>query len=86
MSRPDWDVIVVGAGPAGALAARQLATQQLKVLLVEKQAFPRWKVCGSCLNGHALKSLESAGLGDLPAQLGASSLSVCVWLWGGAGW
>ncbi len=74
MSRPDWDVIVVGAGPAGALAARQLATQQLKVLLVEKQAFPRWKVCGSCLNGHALKSLESAGLGDLPAQLGGIKL------------
>lgn len=83
MSRPDWDVIVVGAGPAGALAARQLAAHRLRVLLVEKQAFPRWKVCGSCLNGHALKSLESAGLGDLPARLGGIKLErLCLALGG----
>ena len=31
-----WDVIVIGAGPAGALAAHQLARCQLRVLLVEK--------------------------------------------------
>ncbi|MCP9850534.1 NAD(P)/FAD-dependent oxidoreductase [Cyanobium sp. Morenito 9A2] len=74
MSPADWDVIVLGAGPAGALAARQLAAQSLRVLLVEKQAFPRWKVCGSCLNGHALETLESAGLGGLVARLGGVKL------------
>lgn len=58
-------MIVIGAGPAGALAAHQLARRQLRVLLVEKRAFPRWKICGSCLNGVALKALETAGLGDL---------------------
>lgn len=58
-------MIVIGAGPAGALAAHLLARRQLRALLVEKRAFPRWKICGSCLNGVALKALETAGLGDL---------------------
>jgi flavin-dependent dehydrogenase len=74
MSAPDWDVIVIGAGPAGALAAHQLARCQLRVLLVEKRPFPRWKICGSCLNGAALKALEKAGLGDLLDGLGAAGL------------
>jgi flavin-dependent dehydrogenase len=74
MSSPHWDVIVIGAGPAGALAAHQLARCQLRVLLVEKRVFPRWKICGSCLNGVALKALETAGLGDLLDGLGAAPL------------
>ena len=74
MSAPDWDVIVIGAGPAGALAAHQLARRQLRVLLVEKRAFPRWKICGSCLNGVALRALEQAGLGHLVAELAAVPL------------
>jgi flavin-dependent dehydrogenase len=74
MSAPDWDVIVLGAGPAGALAAHQLARRQLRVLMVEKRAFPRWKVCGSCLSIQALQALELAGLGDLPSGLGAIPL------------
>jgi flavin-dependent dehydrogenase len=74
MSPPDWDVIVLGAGPAGALAAHQLARHRLRVLLVEKRAFPRWKVCGTCLNGVALRALEQAGLGDLVDRLGGVPL------------
>ena len=74
MRAPEWDVIVIGAGPAGALAAHQLARCQLRVLLVEKRAFPRRKVCGSCLNGVALRALETAGLGHLLDALGAVPL------------
>ena len=74
MKAPEWDVIVIGAGPAGALAAHQLARCQLRVLLVEKRAFPRWKICGSCLNGVALRALETAGLGHLLDALGAVPL------------
>jgi flavin-dependent dehydrogenase len=69
-----WDAVVIGAGPAGALAARQIAAGGASVLLVEKKPFPRWKVCGACLNGQALAVLESVGLGDLAAQLGAIPL------------
>ena len=74
MSAPEWDVIVIGAGPAGALAAHQLARCQLRVLLVDKRTFPRWKICGSCLNGVALRALETAGLGHLLDALGAVPL------------
>ncbi len=69
-----WDVVVVGAGPAGALAARQLAMAGLSTLLLDRARFPRGKVCGCCLNARALGVLAGAGLGDLPARLGALPL------------
>ena len=69
-----WDGIVIGAGPAGAMAARQLALSGRRVLLVEKKRFPRWKICGACLNGQALAALRSAGLGSLVPRLGGIRL------------
>ena len=73
-SRQPWDVIVVGAGAAGALSARQIALAGAKVLLVDKAALGRWKVCGCCLNAAALATLTSVSLGELPGQLGAVPL------------
>jgi flavin-dependent dehydrogenase len=73
-----WDVVVVGAGPAGSLAARQLARYGLAVLLIDKSAFPRWKVCGCCLNGSALSTLESVGLGELTGRLDSVPLHRAV--------
>src|SRR5690349_12609429 len=73
--RRTWDVLVVGAGPAGSEAALGLARRGLSVLLVDQAAFPRWKVCGCCLNGRALALLARAGLGELPARLGAVPLT-----------
>jgi flavin-dependent dehydrogenase len=73
-----WDVVIVGAGPAGALAAHELARAGASVLVVDKAGFPRWKVCGCCLNGRALTTLKQAGLGHLPAKLGALSLRSVV--------
>jgi menaquinone-9 beta-reductase len=67
-------VVVVGAGPAGALAALGLARQGVPVLLVERRRFPRWKVCGACLSGQALAALAEAGQGPLLDQLGARPL------------
>ncbi len=71
-----WDVAVVGAGLAGALAARQLARAGARVLLLDRATFPRWKVCGCCLNPHAQSTLAAVGLGHLPANLGAVPLPV----------
>jgi flavin-dependent dehydrogenase len=73
-----WDVVIVGAGPAGTLAAYELARWGLAVLLVDQAAFPRWKVCGCCCNGQALATLTVAGLGNLPARLGAIPLRQVV--------
>jgi flavin-dependent dehydrogenase len=69
-----WDAIVLGAGPAGAIAARQLAASGARTLLVEKKTFPRGKVCGACLNESALSVLESVGLSDLITDLGGTRL------------
>ncbi|WP_339733501.1 NAD(P)/FAD-dependent oxidoreductase [uncultured Gimesia sp.] len=71
----DWDVVVIGAGPAGTVAARQLALQKLHVLLIERKAFPRYKVCGCCLNQRALSSLQAIGLGAICEDLGAVPLN-----------
>lgn len=65
-----WDVIVIGAGPAGAVAARQSALAGGRVLLVDSKSFPRSKVCGACLNSRALALLNSLGLGEIPSSLG----------------
>lgn len=70
----NWDVLVVGAGPAGAMAAREAARRGVKVLLVDRAHFPRHKVCGACLNGWTLATLSAVGLGALVANLGAVPL------------
>ncbi|MBM81571.1 MAG: hypothetical protein CMJ78_13410 [Planctomycetaceae bacterium] len=69
-----WDAIVVGAGPAGALAASLLAQRRAKVLLVDQRQFPRWKVCGACINGSALSVLKRAGLDDWIGKLPSSPI------------
>lgn len=58
----EWDVVVVGAGVAGAVSALHLARSKLRVLLVEKSQWPREKVCGGCLNAAALHALAAAGV------------------------
>lgn len=73
-AKREWDVLVVGAGPAGALAARQIASAGMRTLLVDKSTFPRWKVCGCCLNGAALQALQTVGLSELPSRLSARPL------------
>ncbi|MCL4693511.1 MAG: FAD-dependent monooxygenase, partial [Candidatus Hydrogenedentes bacterium] len=69
--RTSWDVVIVGAGCAGALAAREVARSGLSVLLVDKAAFPRWKVCGCCLNVRAQDALRAAGLSPLLSECNA---------------
>ncbi|MEM9883616.1 MAG: FAD-dependent monooxygenase [Planctomycetota bacterium] len=68
------DAAVIGAGPAGAIAALGLARRGRRVLLIEKQRFPRPKVCGCCLNANALATLDHAGLSGLTRKLGAVPL------------
>jgi menaquinone-9 beta-reductase len=65
-SSREADVIVVGAGPAGAATAYHLAQSGLDVLLLEKSTFPREKVCGDGLTPRAVKALVGLGV-DLSA-------------------
>lgn len=57
-----YDVIIVGSGPGGAVAAATLAKRGKSVLLVDRQAFPRDKICGDGLPGNVMELLVE-GLG-----------------------
>jgi menaquinone-9 beta-reductase len=59
---PNFDVLVVGAGPAGASAAYWLASAGHRVLVVERQRFPRSKTCGGALTPRSVKQLTDMGL------------------------
>lgn len=57
-----WDVCVVGAGPAGATCAYHLAKNQYKVLMIDKESFPRDKICGDQVNPQAQYILSDMGI------------------------
>ncbi len=53
---------MIGGGPSGAAASIRLAEAGARVLLVEKESFPRYKVCGCCTNARALRLLQQLGV------------------------
>ncbi|OGX85001.1 NAD(P)/FAD-dependent oxidoreductase [Hymenobacter glacialis] len=57
-SSVDYDVAIIGAGPAGAACALGLRRSGLRVALLDKAQFPRDKVCGDAIPGQALKALR----------------------------
>ena len=71
-SLPDqlWDVVIVGAGPAGAIAAFHLAARHHRVLLLDRKKFPREKVCGDGLLPDALRCLDAIGVGKIVREAG----------------
>jgi flavin-dependent dehydrogenase len=56
------DVLIAGAGPAGSMAAIVLARAGARVILIDRDAFPRDKLCGDTLNPGAVRLLASHGL------------------------
>lgn len=62
--RTQYDVVVVGAGPAGSAAAIGMALSGWRVLLVDKATFPRDKVCGDFLSPRSLTALDQFGCWD----------------------
>lgn len=53
-----YDLIVVGAGPAGSMAARTAAMEGMNTLVLEKEPFPRYKPCGGALSERTVSLLD----------------------------
>ncbi len=75
MERPQADVVVIGAGPAGAAAALFAARRGRRVIVFDKQAFPRDKPCGEGLMPGGRPALRELGLEDAVISGGAPPLN-----------
>ena len=71
----DSDVIVVGAGPGGSAAAYYFASAGYDVILVDKQKFPRDKVCGDFVSPVAQNELSKLGITNLPEFKSSNAIS-----------
>ena len=67
-----WDVAVIGAGPAGATAARVAAAAGRRVVLLERFALPRYKTCGGGLIDRSVRAVPP----DLPLPVRARAAAL----------
>ena len=75
----NYDAIVVGAGPAGATAARELAAAGRSVLLLERARLPRHKPCGGALSPRLVRRLPiPLGPDLLEATITRSTFTFCA--------
>jgi flavin-dependent dehydrogenase len=66
-----YDVIIIGAGPAGSTVSTLLARQGLRALLLEKSQFPREKLCGEFVTPDCLNVFDRLGVSEVIFDAGA---------------
>lgn len=69
------DVAIAGGGPAGACCAAFCARSGLRTVVLERERFPREKVCGDCLNPSCTQVLERLGVRERVRALPHAALS-----------
>jgi geranylgeranyl reductase family protein len=67
-----WDVLVIGAGPAGSTAARAAAEAGASVLLLDRSPFPRYKTCGGGLLGESLRLIPERARATVESRVADS--------------
>mgnify|MGYP003960471181 FL=1 len=70
-----YDVIIVGAGPAGATAALFANRMGLNCILLDKAVFPRDKICGDALSGKSVRIMNELGILDEVAKLEGAEIN-----------
>ena len=73
-----FDLIVVGGGPAGAAATLYAHRHGLRTLLVDKESFPRDKICGDALSGKSMSVLDELGLLDEVRELPGTAIKEII--------
>jgi geranylgeranyl reductase family protein len=68
VKKKEFDIAIIGSGPAGAACALALKASGLQVVLIDKSSFPRDKVCGDAIGGRVKKVLHEIDP-DLPNEL-----------------
>jgi len=80
-----FDVVVIGAGPAGSMAAKKCAEEGLRTLLLEKKKLPRRKPCSGLVMNRMGQKLLKDEFGEMPREIVLDVLSGLI-LWApGAG-
>ena len=59
MRRPDSNVVILGAGPAGTSASLFLSKHKIDHIIIDKSVFPRDKICGDAISGKVVTVLNS---------------------------
>jgi flavin-dependent dehydrogenase len=77
-NKKEFDVMVVGAGPAGAAAAIRLASDGARVALVEQKKFPREKLCGEFISPECLAHFARLGVAESMTTAGGADLRETV--------
>jgi len=73
MTSQQFDVIIIGGGLAGLTSAIDLSQNNFKVLIIEKNSFPKHKVCGEYVSNEVLPYLEYLGFN--PFEFGAKRIT-----------
>ena len=71
-----YDVIVVGGGPGGAAAAGYHSMAGSRVLLLEKEVWPRDKICGDAVGGKSLSHVAELGVKPMIERLRTFELTL----------
>ncbi len=82
MAEPSWDAVVIGGGPAGSGVATHLAREGRRVLVIERERFPREHIGESLLPG-VLPYLDALGARDAVERAGFERKEGQTFVWGG---
>ncbi len=82
MQAEEFDVLVIGAGPAGAAAAVTVARAGLSVALIDRAAFPRDKLCGGLFTGRAQKVFRQVFEQPIDPDLVSEHRRISFWVRG----